>query len=174
MPGVISHLPDDRDADRELLDLAERRRDGSDQFTWTVPGLALTAEAFLLTVALAGDTAPLGRLLAVIAGVVCLASAYHFLRKQSFGFTLYDAVIERQRERLGLISAHREKLIDLDYPNHVGERLVRASSGLAWTLPAVRAWRWTLLALIALDLVIGGYSIYAVIDDPGWLSTPSP
>jgi hypothetical protein len=41
-----------------------------------VPALGITAEAFLRNVALAGNAAPLARLLAVAAGVVCLFGAY--------------------------------------------------------------------------------------------------
>lgn len=174
MGDVRSIPPTDPEADRELLALAERRRDGSDQFAWTVPGLALTAEAFLLTVALAGDTAPAGRLIAVLAGLVCLLSALHFLHKQSYGFNLYDAVIERQLDRLGRISAHRETLEALDYPEHARKRLSLAGrSWIVWSLGSVRAWRWTLVALILIDIAIGTYSVIALFDDPGWLFTPS-
>ena len=161
---------DERDKDELLLKLAERRRDGSDQFTWTVPSLGLTAEAFLLTVALAGDTEPLGRLVAVIAGVVCLLGAIHFLNKQSYGFNLYDAVIERQLARLNRMSAHLETLEALDFPEKSRERLNRA--GARWGvrgLGSVDGWQAVLWSLVVVDVLIGGYAIWALVSDPGWL-----
>lgn len=171
-PGrdIRSLPPSDAEADHELLRLAERRRDGSDRFAWTVPSLALTAEAFLLTVALAGDTEPAGRLVAIVAGVVCLVGAGHFLNKQSYGFTLYDAVIERQRDRLGLESAWRENLESLDFPERVRTRLNAA--GARWgvrRVGSVAAWKAVLSALILIDILVGIYAVWALFDDPGWL-----
>lgn len=98
----------------------ERRRDTSDGLTWTVPGLALTAEAFLLTIALAHDTATPARMLAALAGMVPLAAALHFFWKQSFHFDWFEAVIERERRGLGLASMRRDQYTRAeDWPTYV-------------------------------------------------------
>jgi hypothetical protein len=170
MGDVTSKPPTDAEADLELLNVAEARRAHSDQFAWTVPGLALTAEAFLLSIALNSSTAPLGRLLSVLAGLFPLLSAWHFLSKQSYGFRLYDAVIERQRDRLDRFSLHRETLETLDYPERVAGRLRASKSWWVEHLPSVRLWKLVLVALIVIDLLVGGYAIVEMVHDPGWLS----
>jgi hypothetical protein len=63
------------------------------------PGVAIAAEAFLLTIALGADTKPLGRLLAARAGTLVVVGTLHFLSKQAVFFQMYDTVIERQRRR---------------------------------------------------------------------------
>jgi hypothetical protein len=106
----------------------------------------------------------------VLAGLAPLLAAWHFLSKQSYGFNLYNAVIERQRERLDRISLHREELETLDYPAHVAGRLRRSKSWHVERLPSVRAWKLALLVLIVIDLFIGSYAIIEMVNDPGWLS----
>jgi hypothetical protein len=159
----------DLEKDRELLELGERRRAASDAFAWSVPALAVTAQAFLLNIALAADAAPLARLLAVVAGGFLLFGAYVFLCKQSYGFNLYDALIERQRKRLGLMSAHREVIEALDLPENSRERLNRAHTWLGYRARSVAVWKSVLLSLFLLNSLIGAYAVWALFDDRGWL-----
>ena len=156
--------------DQELLDSAERRRAHADAFAWGVPGLAVAGEAFLLTIALGSDTQPLGRLLASIAGILVVFGALHFLAKQAFYFRLYDTVIERQRDRLGLTSLHRERLDRLDLPDGISRP---ARTWFSWNLGSVLVWRIVFAGLLLLDALILGYAIWELADDPGWLSRPS-
>ena len=162
---------DPRADDKELLEAAERRRAHADQFAWAVPGLAVTAEAFLLTIALGADTRPLGRLIAAVAGTLVLFGALHFLAKQSLYFNLYDAVIERQRHRLGMTSLHREKLDGLELPPGVSRP---HRSWFSWNLKSVVVWTLLLWGLIVIDAVIFGYAVRELVDDPGWLSGRVP
>ena len=47
-----SQPPTPEEVSRDLLGYVEAQRKQSDNFTWLVPTFALTAEAFLLTIAL--------------------------------------------------------------------------------------------------------------------------
>ncbi len=171
-PADGSDLPSDnsRANDAELLDVAEKRRAVADSFAWTVPGLAVAAEAFLLSIALSTSTEPAGRIVAVIAGGFAVAGALHFIGKQSYLFDLYDALIERQRERLGRMSMHREAIESLDFPSHV-KGLSRRRSWLVKKVRAVLFWKILLLTLMGINALILFYAIYELWrGDPGWLS----
>jgi hypothetical protein len=162
--------PIDPTTELELLRVAEARRAHSDQFAWTVPGLALTAEAFLLTIALASSTKPLGRLLAVLAGTAALAGAWQFLSKHTYLFRLYDAVVERQRRTLVLASLQPEDLERSDdFPRQVADSL-QWSKTRAAARGSVATWKGILLVLIAIDVFVGVYAVVAIFHDPGWLS----
>jgi hypothetical protein len=149
----------------------------SDALAWAVPGLAVAAEAFLLTVALAPNTQPAGRLGAAIAGVLVLAASLHLMWKQMFNFHLVDANINYQRQLLGLMGLRRDDLLrDVNsFPRDENlrskgylERPLRRRLVVYWRANSV--WIWLLRLLILLDVLIG---VYAVLEwsgsDPGWL-----
>jgi hypothetical protein len=92
---------EDKDAARSLLEEANARIRQAETFAWAVPGLAITAEAFLLGAALSKTTTPKQQVVACFAGIVILLAALHFLAKHAFNFRVYEAVIERSRETLG-------------------------------------------------------------------------
>jgi hypothetical protein len=164
-----------RGDEEELLDVAESRRATADQFAWTVPGLAVTAEAFLLSIALNESTEPAGRLVAVIAGSLIVLGALHFIEKQSHNFDLYDALIERQRMRLKRMSMYREVIEGLDLPDHINLVKRRERGWFARGLGAVALWRWILIGVLVINLVLAGYAIYEWRgNDPGWLSEAMP
>ena len=163
------------DPKRELLDTLEARRHQADSFAWAVPGLAIAAQAFLLSIALDPSTEPLGRLVAAAAGVVALLGAMHLLVKQTFHFDLYEAVIERERKALNLDSVQLDGLLDGPFPNNT--QFVRdgwqTRPLLIWAvgLKARRVWtRYVLGTLLTIDLLIIAYSFWALAcSDPGWL-----
>jgi hypothetical protein len=161
-----------REEDAELLKVAETRRSYADTFAWTVPGLAIAAEAFLLSIALDSSTQPAGRLVAALAGSLILYGALHFIEKQSYNFDLYDALIERQRERLGLMSLHRETIQSLDLPEWVGlYKRGRLRTWFARNCRAVFTWRTIVILLLLINLALLAYSLIEWADaDPGWLS----
>ena len=97
-------MPSDNEVRRDLLAALEARRHQADGFAWAVPGLAIAAQAFLLSIALDPSTSPTGRLMAAIAGGMALLGSMHLLVKQNYHFDLYEAVIERERKALGLHS----------------------------------------------------------------------
>ena len=102
--GRLRPMPSDNEVSRDLLATLEARRHQADGFAWAVPGLAIAAQAFLLSIALDPSTSPTGRLMAAIAGGMALLGSMHLLVKQNYHFDLYEAVIERERKALGLHS----------------------------------------------------------------------
>ena len=91
----------EREGSKSLIDAAEARMRQSETFTWAVPGLALTGQVILLTIALDGGSSYRARAVAATAGLTTLLPAIHFLGKHTFNFDWYDAVIERERLKLG-------------------------------------------------------------------------
>jgi hypothetical protein len=175
-PSRITEPPSSESCgdDKELLEVAEQRRTLADSFAWTVPGLAVAAEAFLLSIALDASTRPAGRLVGVGAGCLIVLGALHFIEKQSYNFDLYDALIERQRQRLGRMSLHREVIESLDLPPWSQLMKRRERGWFVKRVGAISLWRWTLRLLIALNILIAGYAIWEAIADPGWLSALKP
>lgn len=60
---------------------ADGRRSAIDQMMWQAPALSLTAQAFLLTMAFQEPTAPLGRLIAGLLGLVAAVAAMQLVAK---------------------------------------------------------------------------------------------
>lgn len=94
-------------------------------------------------------------MVACFAGIVILVAALQFLAKHAFNFRVYEAVIERSRDKLGLPPVTMRQLVgsatpdDEDeaeqariaairesFPDHV--ELVRDG----WLAPNPRGWRW--------------------------------
>jgi hypothetical protein len=103
--------PSPEERSRSLLEAAESRIRQAETFAWTVPALALTAQALLFTVSFDSSVAPVGRVLASLTGLLTLLAALHFLGKHTFNFDMYEAVIERERSNLGLPRASRNHLL---------------------------------------------------------------
>jgi hypothetical protein len=93
------------------LEVLEGRREEADRFAWAVPGLTIAGQAFLLSIALDPGTRPLARLLAAVAGLVTLGATAHLLAKQAYNFDVFEAVIERDRKRLGLPGVQMDALV---------------------------------------------------------------
>lgn len=69
----------------------------------------------MLTIAFSRTTHPWPRLWVAVAGLATLAAAAHFLGKHSFNFDLFEAVIERERLKLGYDRIGRHYLLaDID------------------------------------------------------------
>jgi hypothetical protein len=83
----------------------------AETLTWAVPPLALTGQAFLLTIALDDAKSPGVRALAAAAALVVLAAGLHFLGKHTFNFDYLEAVIERELKGLGYHRIGRNHLL---------------------------------------------------------------
>jgi hypothetical protein len=103
--------PPNIEASKAVIDAAEARMRQAETFTWAVPGLAIASQALLLTVALRSDYADWAQALAALAALLTLLPALHFLGKHTFNFDVYDAVIERERIRLGWPRMTRDYLL---------------------------------------------------------------
>jgi hypothetical protein len=162
--------------DEELLHAIEARRTQSENFAWAVPGLALTTEAFLLTIALSHDSSATARLLASIAGFAAIVASMHFMAKQVYYFDLYEAVIEAKRERLGLYSVSRDALLALrrEFPQNtlMVKRGFWEWGWRRWLVKerkAVTVWTLALLAFALIDLFLFAYALTQFAgDNPRW------
>jgi hypothetical protein len=95
-----------------------RRTRQAETFAWAVPGLALTSQALLLTVAFNpdasdSDASDSGRAAAAFSATAILLAALHFLGKHSFNFDLYEAVIDAEREKLSLGRVSKRFLLEM-------------------------------------------------------------
>jgi hypothetical protein len=164
-----------------LLETIEARRAQSDTFAWTVPGLAIAGQAFILSIALGPDTQPAGRLVASLAGLLALVATMHLMAKQAYNFDVYEAVIERERKTLSLPGVQMDALTAKlgSFPENtqlvkrgwLDERKHRwrGSQRLVRRLKAVTMWLSVLGCLAVIDLALLGYSIGALFSDPGLL-----
>jgi hypothetical protein len=122
------------------------RREWDDTAIWQAPVLALTAQAFLLTIALGGSESRAAR---VVASVLALLTALT---------SLY--MMERKRRDIDLIEAGinliTKQLHDRQLAFTMEQRAKRVSEGipnlLPWSAPGV--WRWALLIFAAADIAI--------------------
>src|SRR5262249_50032806 len=160
-------------AARSPLAEANARIRQAETFAWTVPGLAIAAESFLLGAAPSKGMSPRQQAVACSAGIVILAAALHFLAKHAFNFRVYEAVIERARKELGLPFVAMSELVGSPTPNEIRDsfpahtelvqrgwldprgrrRLWRSPRNwFARRLRSVFVWSVTILALIGLDI----------------------
>ena len=167
---------------RWRLNVIEARRNHAEGLAWTVPGLAIAGQAFLLLIALNPGTSSLGRLLASGAGLVALLACGHQAAKQVYNFDVYEAVTERDRKWVGLPSTQMDGLTaDPDsFPLNTtyvqrrwSDRCLRRHKYVV-KLRAVKVWAMALLALLAIDGFLFVYAFVALIrrDDPGWFGEP--
>lgn len=166
-------MPERPDREVEFLETLERRRNQSDTIAWTVPGLAVAAEAFLLTVALRPETEPAGRFVAALAGAIVIFAALRLLWKSVFNFDLWDAWINEQRRKLRLRGVRtRDDLLANARSLPPGEAINRRGYQDRWLrywmivrLPASEVWIWALRGLLVINFVI---ALDAFLDWTGW------
>jgi hypothetical protein len=89
-----------------LLQTGEARRSSLDQMMWQVPALSLTAQSFLLTIALGHDTRWVGRVLAALLGLIAALAAIQLLLKHRYHELLYSHWLDRFEDELGLPNLH--------------------------------------------------------------------
>jgi hypothetical protein len=164
------------EASKALIDAAENRMRQAETFTWAVPGLALTGQALLLTVALRPDATEWARVVVALAGLATLFPALHFLGKHTFNFDVYDAVIDRERRALGWPRLTRDHLLsNIDsFPedcllrqrewwrdegrkrrlNWLYRPWARLRNRLAVRWKTVWVWSFALVSLGVLDIVV--------------------
>jgi len=150
--------------DDAYLVAVEGRRNLLESVIWGIPGLAVASQAFLFTVTLAAGTPTTGRLLAAIAGLVAAGTTIHYMLKNLYHFDLLEAVIDAERDRLGLRMLHRHELIRTlaDSNGSLFERRwLRPNGWRRWAneklvigRSAVMMWVGTLVIFAVIDVVI--------------------
>jgi hypothetical protein len=125
---------------------------------WQTPGLALTAQAFLLTVALGGDTVRPIRIVVSVLGLVIGIMSMQLMAKHHYYYELDQAELRRIETRLKLPPiAHRSQQI-VDHARDV------------WALPFVKVTSYIVwqsgIFLVALTNVV---VLTLVLSDAGFL-----
>jgi hypothetical protein len=165
--------PKDEDAWR--LSVVEGRREQVEAFTWSVPGLAIAGQAFLLSIVLSRDVTHQARIVAALAGLIAAVAAAHLYAKQVYLFDLYEGFLERERRRLGLPGVQTDDLKRGGFPENTlhfqrGWETKRWRRWLIVDRRAANVWFGALVLFALIDVVLLGYSGYALIcSDPDWL-----
>lgn len=88
-----------------MIESAESRRNTTDQMMWQVPVLSLTAQSFLLTIALSSG-ASAGRIISSLLAAVAAIAAIQLLLKHRFVELTYSHALQRLEEDSGLPPLH--------------------------------------------------------------------
>jgi hypothetical protein len=158
------------------LEIIEGRRAQVEAFTWSIPGLAIAGQAFLLTIALSSDVTSVARLLAALAGFTAAVAATHLYGKQIYLFDLYEAVMEKERKELRLPGVQLDALLKGHFPENTLYMKRGWANKRSWRHRVIVSqrsavvWFLALIGFVLLDLFILIYAIAAVAGaDPHWL-----
>jgi hypothetical protein len=126
-----------------------------DSMMWQAPAMALTAQAFLLTIALGHDTSPLARALSALLGVVVTVMSIQLMLKHRFFMTTDQVLMIALEHRMGLVSSAvdwktqvatiKEDGSDMDLLSRVPKR-----DGLV-------AWK-------SVNVWVGGLAVFTVVN----------
>lgn len=129
-----------------------------DSMMWQAPAMAMTAQAFLLTIALGQDTSTLARLLSALLGVVVTIMSIQLMLKHKFFMTTDQVLLIALENRMGLPSSAVEwetqvKTINGDTSTmNLPMRIPRRAGLLRW--PSVNIWVGGLSAFAAVNILI--------------------
>ncbi len=153
MSDLGDSLGNDESEGLEQYAIVAARRQQWDILLWQMPTMALTGEAFLLTIALAGSTSQTGRIVASALALVVAVAALHSLSAHRLS-ELADAAWLREHEREhgapeihGITWRDRRMAMIKDQltSDHVTDRLVARM----YKFRSIAVWFWTMV-LIAL------------------------
>lgn len=175
----MSKKPKQTEYERQWRELIEQRRAQVESFTWSVPGLAVAAQAFILAIALSPDVTETARLLAALAGVTAAGATLHFYAKQVCLFDLYEGAIEYERQRLDQPGLQNDELRALPIPVNTMWR-IRGWEKSWWRRRFVLdsktavVWFRALGVFVVIDALLLVYAFLAICGiDFGWLG-PGP
>ncbi len=92
----------DQDLTVALYQVITARRLAYDSMMWQSPGLGLTAQAFLMTIALSPDTKAVARLLAAILGLAVALLSIQLMSKHRYLESIDSRLAEELETRLGI------------------------------------------------------------------------
>lgn len=141
------------------------RRLGYDQMLWQTPVLGFTAQAFLLTIALAPDSSRLARLLSAVLALVVALLSIQLLRKHQHMELIDSVLLERIERELGIASAlsvapeaplaphtpARERRLGLRLRD---ERVLRGSWLVDLHSPLLWTWGLALFGLVSFAIIV--------------------
>jgi hypothetical protein len=144
-------MTDDRAMDMLVYEMATIREVESNSLMWQTPVLALTAQAFLLTIALGPDSTQVARFaVAALGAAVAFLSTQLMLKHRAFGDA--DAVaIKEIEDKYGLPYLRERKHPDGTY--------FTTFRGLG-AISSHKAWVWLLLLFGLVNVLIIPVSIF--------------
>lgn len=121
-----------------------------DALMWQSPAMALTAQAFLITIALGHDTAPIARFLAAVLGVVVTVMSIQLMLKHRLFLATDEILMVSLERRMGIDASA------VDHPTKV-ESVEQHSPDLQRRLPARKGiLRWKSVTVWAVGLSLFG------------------
>lgn len=149
----IGHLDDVTAA--TIFQTAEEKRHTLDQMMWQVPAISLTAQSFLLTIALGSGVPWLGRITAAGLGLVAAAAAIQLLLKHRYHEKMHSQWLEVFAAARGWPPLHGPGVEQFAYQYRGGSHPWRALP--RWKLAKHRSpkvWVFALAAFGFLDFAI--------------------
>lgn len=155
----------------EQYAIVAARRQQWDILLWQMPTMALTGEAFLLTISLAGSTSETGRILASALALVVAVAALHSLSAHRLS-ELADAAWLREHEQAhGAPEIHgitwRDRRLAMIKEQLTSEHITDRLVARMYRFRSIAVWFWTMV-LIALTSTI---VLVLSIADPRLLHT---
>jgi hypothetical protein len=99
-----------QEKDEVLYQIIADRRVGTDTMMWQAPVLSLTAQAFLLTIALGPDSAPTARAISALLAVLAAAASLQLMAKHRYYEVSDSKWLERyEGKHLGCPPLHTPK-----------------------------------------------------------------
>ncbi len=138
-----SSWPDQNAHDILTYEALNARVSDRDALLWQSPALALTAEAFLLTISLGPGTSPIARAVSAFLGLVVTALSMQLMGKHRMHMATDELVMIALERKLGMTSAHdraaKVKYLRANAPGLLsrlpkGEWLLQQKSVNVWLL----------------------------------------
>ena len=118
---------------------------------WQVPALGLTAQAFLLTIALGGTTSSGARIMASGISIVVAVASVFLMHNQRGRATIHGELLRRVSEKLSLTDLLGGSI---ELEDAVPKRTTDAQN--VWDVDhfIYQLWRWCMLLFVIADVVI--------------------
>lgn len=129
------------------------RRDDIDGRMWQVPALAMTAHAFLLTIALSSDGPRLPRVCAAILGLVLSGLSMQLMAKHRYLEVLDNRLLERIERQLAV-----DKLLDSLPHDRLSARMVDLRPPWSVGFSSYVLWMFGLFLFACTDFTAGAIS----------------
>ena len=141
------------------------RRQQWDILLWQMPTMALTGEAFLLTISLARSTSQTGRIIASSLAFVVAIAALHSLAAHRLS-ELTDAAWLRDHERThGAPQIHgitwRERRTDMINQQLSSDKVTDRLVARMYRFRSISVWFWTMTLITVAAAVVLALSIFA-------------
>lgn len=139
-----------------------------DALMWQSPAMALTAQAFLITIALGHDTAPVARFLAAVLGIVVTVMSIQLMLKHRLFMATDEVLMISLERRMGIDASTvdhplKVKSIQTHSPD-LTERLPLRTGVLRWK--SVTVWVVGLSFFAVINLLLMVFALFDALGFP--------